>query len=229
MEKFKTLIKLQDKTFFIVFMGLLFSILSLMVRIKLNKSFFYLFMMWNVFLAFIPYAITMYLNSKLKLGKIAFSFWFFVWLIFLPNAPYMVTDFIHLRLSIAELLWLDILVLLSFALCGLLLFYISLNQMKCLYNTILPRLNFNKALLPIIFLSSFGVYLGRFLRYNSWEIISNPNLLVSDIFEIITKPNQHIEAWLFTFGFGGFLIIGYWMFQLIITYHPQNPEGKQNV
>ena len=63
----------------------------------------------------------------------------------------------------------------------------------------------------IIFLCGFGVYLGRFLRYNSWEIISNPQVLISDVFEIMFSPFQNSDAWLFTLGFSGFLVVGYWM------------------
>jgi uncharacterized membrane protein len=65
----------------------------------------------------------------------------------------------------------------------------------------------------VLFLCGFGVYLGRFLRYNSWEIISNPNILISDIIEILISPFQNSDAWLFTLGFGGFLIVGYWVFK----------------
>jgi uncharacterized membrane protein len=57
------------------------------------------------------------------------------------------------------------------------------------------------------------VYLGRFLRYNSWEIISNPQLLISDIFDILISPFHNSEAWLFTLGFGGFLVVGYFVFK----------------
>jgi uncharacterized membrane protein len=64
----------------------------------------------------------------------------------------------------------------------------------------------------ILFLCGFGVYLGRFLRYNSWEIISNPQILIADVFNILISPFQNSEAWLFTLGFGGFLVVGYWMF-----------------
>jgi len=65
----------------------------------------------------------------------------------------------------------------------------------------------------ILFLCGFGVYLGRFLRYNSWEIISNPQILISDVFNIFFSPFQNSEAWLFTLGFGTFLVVGFWMFK----------------
>ncbi len=67
--------------------------------------------------------------------------------------------------------------------------------------------------LIILYLSGFGVSIGRFLRYNSWEIIKNPLNLFSDIFNILLKPSLNLEAWLFTILFGSSLSVGYWMFK----------------
>jgi len=64
MKILKALVQSKFKTLSLVTVALTFSVIVLMVRIKLNKSFFYLFLVWNVFLAVIPYAITMYLNTK---------------------------------------------------------------------------------------------------------------------------------------------------------------------
>jgi len=211
MKTIKTLIQSKFKILSIVFVALVFSIVALMVRIKLNKSFFYLFLVWNVFLAIIPYTITMYLNTKASINKFVFTFWFFVWLAFLPNAPYIVTDLIHLKVSGNSLLWLDALVVLSFALTGLLLFYLSILDMQRLITLRLKRIPMHTLILIVLVLCGFGVYLGRFLRYNSWEIISNPKILIEDIINILISPFQHSEAWLFTLGFGGFLVVGYYM------------------
>ncbi|WP_299128935.1 DUF1361 domain-containing protein [uncultured Winogradskyella sp.] len=209
MKSIKTLIQSKFKTLSLVFIALTFSVVALVVRIKLNKSFFYLFLVWNVFLAIIPYTITMYLNTKANINKYKLGIWFLVWLVFLPNSPYIVTDLIHLRFGNDTLLWLDILVVLSFALTGLLLFYLSLLDMKKLITSKFSRIPIETLSIIIIFLCGFGVYLGRFLRYNSWEIISKPFTLISDIFAILLSPFQHSDAWLFTIGFGGFLIVGY--------------------
>jgi uncharacterized membrane protein len=182
---------------------------------KLTHSFFYLFLVWNLFLAVIPFAITTYLVSIPKLNKIALVFWFCVWLLFLPNAPYMVTDLLHLKISNTHLLWLDILVVMSFALNGLLVFYLSLVDMNAILNTIIKSSKTKYLTVFILYLCGFGVYLGRFLRYNSWEIIQNPLSLFNDIVNIIFYPNQHMEAWLFTLLFGTFISVGFWMFKTI--------------
>ena len=213
MQTLKTLIQSKFKTLSLVTLVLSFSVFLLMMRIKLNKSYFYLFLIWNVFLAIIPYAITMYLNTKPNLNKLKLGFWFLVWLAFLPNAPYIITDLLHLRVANDTLVWLDILVVLSFALSGLFLFYLSLIDMQHIMAKSFKRMPIKNLTIAVLFLCGFGVYLGRFLRYNSWEIISNPQYLISDIFNIIIAPYQHYEAWLFTFGFGAFLVIGFWVFK----------------
>ncbi|WP_396601768.1 DUF1361 domain-containing protein [Algibacter sp. R77976] len=179
---------------------------------KLTYSFFYLFLVWNLFLAAIPFAITTYLVSLPKLNKFALVFWFCGWLLFLPNAPYIITDLLHLKISTAHLLWLDILVIVSFAFTGLMLFYLSIADMKKLLSHFIAKKYVNALITSTLFLSGFGVYLGRFLRYNSWELLSNPKYLLIDIFSIAIKPFANKEAWLFTILFGTFLTLGFWMF-----------------
>ncbi len=199
---------------------MLLSIVLLMIRMKLTHSFFYLFLVWNLFLAVIPFAITSYLVSLPKLNKIGFILWFGVWLLFLPNAPYIITDLMHLKLHRDSFLWLDILVVSSFACNGLLLFYLSLVDMK---NKLIIYLNeslTNYTITSILFLSAFGVYLGRFLRYNSWELLSNPKYLFIDIINIVLKPIENKEVWFFTLLFGAFLSIGFWVFKTLANSKP---------
>jgi len=217
MESLKSLILTKFKTLTLIAVALTFSIIALMVRMKLNKSFFFLFLIWNVFLALIPYTITMYLNTKPNISRLRLGFWFAVWLTFLPNAPYIVTDLIHIRIGNYSLLWLDVLVVLSFALSGLFLFYLSVIDMQLLISKNFKRIPIKTATTIILFLCGFGVYLGRFLRYNSWQIISEPQVLMSDILNIIIAPFQNHEAWLFTLGFGVFLVVGFWVFKNLNT------------
>lgn len=188
-----------------------------MIRMKLTHSFHYIFLVWNLFLAVIPFAITSYLVSSPKLNKIARITWFGVWLLFLPNAPYIVTDLIHLRLSYGSYAWLDILVVSSFAFNGLLLFYLSILDMKKVLKRYLKKPIINFGVTAILFLSAFGVFLGRFLRYNSWELLSNPKYLFIDIINITIKPLANKEAWFFTILFGGFLSVGLWVFKQLFS------------
>ncbi|WP_282134364.1 DUF1361 domain-containing protein [Seonamhaeicola maritimus] len=213
MNHIKQLIFSQFKTFALLSVSIVFSIVLLMIRMKLTHSFFYLFLVWNVFLAVIPFAITTYLVSLPKLNKLKLIIWFSVWLLFLPNAPYIITDLLHLKISNSHLLWLDILVISSFALAGLMLFYLSMVDMKTILQERMKSKYIDPLIIFILFLCGFGVYLGRYLRFNSWEIVQDPISLFTDILEIILQPSQYYEAWLFTLLFGAFLAIGYWVFQ----------------
>ncbi|MFS4482113.1 DUF1361 domain-containing protein [Hyunsoonleella sp. 2307UL5-6] len=212
METIKNLLSNRFKTISVLTVSILFSILILMIRMKLTHSYFYLFLVWNLFLAVIPYTITTYLVSIPKPNKLWLVLCFGVWLLFLPNAPYIITDLLHLKISTTASLWLDILVILSFAGNGLLLFFLSVSDMMAILKSYLNHTKITYVIFTICLLNGFGVYLGRFLRYNSWEILSNPKYLFVDIFNIILKPFQNIDVWLFTFLFGLFLSLGYWMF-----------------
>lgn len=216
MNTIKQLLFNRFKTISLLTIAIGLSIVLLMIRMKLTHSFFYLFLVWNLFLAVIPFAITTYLASVPKLNKYAMFLWFGTWLLFLPNAPYIITDLLHLRISATSLLWLDVLVINAFALTGLILFYYSLLEMKTILTQYLNDKKLRLLLIAIPFISGFGVYLGRFLRYNSWEILSNPKYLFVDILNIAIQPFENKEAWLFTILFGAFLAIGFWMFNQIL-------------
>lgn len=209
MDTLKTFILNRFKVLSLLTVSMVLSLVLLMIRVKLHQSFYLLFLVWNLFLAVIPFAITTTLISKSKPSKITMLLSFGVWLLFLPNAPYIITDLLHLRSSQQYLMWLDVLVIVSFAFNGLILFMLSLSDMEKLLKLYLkPNVVF-ASMIAIFGLTAFGVYLGRFLRYNSWEIINNPIGLFSDIINIIFQPN--IEAWIFTLTFGAFLAMTYWV------------------
>lgn len=213
MNSIKYIFVTRFKTFSILTACMGFSIVLLMIRMKLTHSFFYLFLVWNLFLAVIPFAITTYLLSLSKINKLCLVFFFGIWLLFLPNAPYIVTDLIHLRMSETKLVWLDVLTVTSFAFSGLLLFYVSFTDMITILERHTKKRLVSFSIVPLLFLTAFGIYLGRFLRYNSWEIIQNPSTLFSDILHIIFYPSQNLNSWLFTLLFGAFLNLGFWVFK----------------
>ncbi len=195
----------------------IFSTALLLVRIQLTGSLVYLFLIWNLFLAMIPFGISTVLSYRKSANASLFISFGSIWIAFLPNAPYIITDLIHLKRSSSALIWLDVLLVLAFALTGLLLFYSSVIDMTRLFEHY-----FNKKInvfitLSLMFLSAFGIYLGRFLRYNSWEIIQNPIRLFKDITQLIFNPTHHTNAWLFTALMGTFLAVGYWWTQVKYT------------
>jgi len=188
-----------------------FSLLLLTVRMLATETIFYAFLVWNLFLAAIPFIITTYLASHQRSSLIKLGFWFSIWLLFLPNAPYIVTDLMHLQWNNHGYLWLDVLVVTSFAWNGLILCFLSLLDM---HDILVKHLSKRKAFVSIIvalFLCGFGIYLGRFLRWNSWDIIQHPDLLLKDVVVRFIYPMQHLKTWGVTLGFGGFLNLGFWM------------------
>lgn len=216
MKTIKTFLSSEFKMISILFLLSAFSIILLMFRMKLTQSYYLLFLVWNLFLAGIPYVISSYLTTIKKPNRFYLLGFGFIWLLFLPNAPYIITDLFHLQYSSQYLIWLDTLVIVAFAITGMLLFFKSVCSME----TIL-KANFNKRIVkyckPILFiLVAFGVYLGRFLRFNSWEIINKPLSIFETIIDIITNPSLHQNPWLFTFVFGLFLWVGYVIFNHFI-------------
>lgn len=213
MNIIKTIIPKQHQSLTVIFLVMLMSFFILSIRVTITKTISYFFLIWNIFLAIIPYIITMYLSERKQLERFSFFIAFSLWLAFLPNAPYIITDLYHLKTSSYNLIWLDTLLIASFAIAGVLLFYYSLNQMKTLLLRFFSRKTSETIIITTLFLSSFGVYIGRFLRYNSWEILSNPMKLFNDILAMILHPITFYEVWLFTFTFGIFLTIGYLIFK----------------
>jgi len=205
------LIQKQTKTLNLLVLSALFSFLLLAIRIQITHRLFYGFLVWNLCLAVVPYAITIYLNNRPQLKKIQLFIGFSFWLAFLPNAPYIVTDFVHLKLSHFPIIYLDILMVFMFASNGLILFYLSLRDMLKLMEPYFKKRSKSIVTVALILLTSFGVYLGRFLRYNSWEVLSNPQILFTDIWSMVIAPLEHREVWSFTLCYSAFLGLGYFI------------------
>ena len=166
-------------------------------------------------LAYVPFYITSALK-RIKLGK--FSFWlvFIIWLLFLPNASYIITDIFHLKKLTNIPIWYDLLLILSFAMNGLLLFFLSIHDM---HKHLLNRMSLKNSWIIIvttILLSGFGIYLGRFLRWNSWDILSNPKLLMLDIVDRIINPLSHPATWGVTIGYGILFLLGFLLLKLVL-------------
>ncbi|WP_438710059.1 DUF1361 domain-containing protein [Aquimarina muelleri] len=195
------------KTFVVT---VLFSFTLLLLRVIKTDSTFYLFLVWNLFLACIPYAITLILCSQ-KTNSFIFWIGFACWLVFLPNSPYILTDLQHIKLSTLESVWFDVLLILSFAINGLVAGFASLSIIQTSLQKKFSNKIANFIVYFILLLCGFGIYLGRVLRWNSWDILQDPTGLLLDIAKRILFPYQHINTWFFTITFGVFLIIIYRM------------------
>lgn len=179
------------------------------VRIWISGHLNYVFLLWNLFLALIPLGISLALG-RVRRRVIAFPL-LAVWMLFFPNAPYILTDLIHLTPHNYNHvpIWLDLVMLLSFALVALGFGFQSLRLVQRWLAEHCSRAASWFAVIASLGLSGFGVYLGRFLRWNSWDIIRAPERLWNDIAARVLHPLAHTNTWGFTLGFGTLLILAY--------------------
>ena len=201
---------LRSETDRILTLSMFFSMALVFTRIAYTGQPTFLFMIWNLFLAWLPYALTSWLkqrpdvfNSGWKLAAL-----FALWLPIVPNSFYILTDLFHLGNSIVPL-WFDLALIISFAWNGLVLGILSVRQMEKAIQPFLPAKHELFFLYPIMVLCALGVYIGRYYRFNSWDIITNPFNLIADIFNIIRHPLMHKEVWSMVLCFSVFMTLVY--------------------
>ena len=189
--------------------GILFIIL-LSLRILYTQSLTYTFLIWNVFLAFVPYLLgRLYIITKVKDGIILKTTIGVLWLLFLPNAPYIITDIFHLTNVDSAPLWFDTIFLMTSAILGLLIFYQCIKDFEQYITTNRSFVRRQLILFTIMILCGFGIYLGRFLRLNSWEVFTNPANIFTIIFDTLLHPLEHTKCWGVTLIYGFSLYIGH--------------------
>ena len=198
-----------------LFGALLLCFCLLVFRIKTTHDFFGLFLIWNLFLAFVPLGIAWYLqhkkshiNSVLKYALLV------LWLLFLPNAPYVITDLIHLAYSPLNWFIYDGITIAVFALLSLYFGFQSLIEVRKLFKPEIAEARLNIFTAGILILCGFGIYLGRVVRFNSWDLITNPLDVFSTIGHYLINPIENKSVWLFTLGFGIFLNFFFFLFKM---------------
>ncbi len=140
----------------------------------------FVFLVWNLFLAWIPVGLAG-IAAALSNRPIAQAICGAWWLLFFPNAPYLVTDLMHLSHLGGHLLWYDTLMFTTFALTGLVLGYVSLRLMQGMVARYLGVMGSWAFVVGALLLSSYGIYVGRFLRWNSWDLFVSPLSLARDM------------------------------------------------
>ena len=205
-----------NETMFLFLLSL-FCFLSSVFRFIYTDTKVFLFLNWNLFLAFLPWLFTSVAISKPRLQKkkIVITALLVVWLLFFPNAPYILTDLFHLRLKTAMPIWFDLVLILSFAWTGLLFGFMSLWDIELMLSRFIKKRWVTLISVVFLFLGSFGIYIGRYLRWNSWDIITEPFNLMYDIGDRVINPFSHPRTWGITIFMGLFLNILYWSFKLI--------------
>lgn len=197
---------------------------SLLIAVRASQVDYvqYHFLLWNLFLAWLPLLVSMFAIAVARQGKrvdktIILIISGIAWLLLYPNAPYLTTDFIHLIFNSEYghshhrlLVWYDLVLFFLFSWCGLLLGFLS---MRHFHSIVIHYFNMWAGwafVLIVSFLGGFGVYLGRVVRLNSWDVVFSPFRLIEGVIEGINK-----SAAIFSFLFGILILIVYFSLYLI--------------
>lgn len=179
------------------------------IRYYSTGSIRFIFLNWNLFLAVIPWLLMEYVRpestSTRKMIVVGL-----VWLLFFPNSAYVLTDLIHLRAESSVPVWFDLLLILSYAFASLIF---GFNSLLGIERLISKRLSEKASMLVVsglLLLSGYGIYLGRFQRWNSWDIVSQPMNLISNIADHVIHPFSHPRMLLFSAVMGCLMILLYY-------------------
>jgi uncharacterized membrane protein len=194
------------------------SILCLAVlalREHLTGSFEYTFMRWNLVLAWLPMSFALITLGAYR-KRLPAAVWMVsgvLWLLFLPNAPYLVTDVIHLQNAWASApIWFDAVMFATFGATGLALGYASLYLVHGVISDRFGALAGWALIVMVFALSSVGIYLGRILRLNSWDAITQPNVLARVVQHRLDDPLRNPEIFPLLAAMTILLLIGYALF-----------------
>jgi uncharacterized membrane protein len=184
------------------------------VRVAYTGNDYYTNLVWNLFLAWIPFGLAMYLYDGFRRGVGRAQLWAVgtLWLLFLPNAMYIVTDVKWLRYWAGAPLWYDAALVAAAAPCGLLLGFMSLHLVQAIVRRTAGAVLAWSFAFGALALSAFGVYLGRFLRWNSWDVFTHPGVLADRLLPHLAHPQDHPQALAVTALFTAFLAMSYLVF-----------------
>lgn len=198
----------------LLMLSVLFSLLLLGARMLYTNELTFVFLAWNLFLAFVPYFISQWLINKPAwiANKWTFVLIFTTWLLFIPNSFYIITDLFHIYYHSGNVpLWFNLLLILSFAWNGLIMGVLSVRQMEKIMQSLWGREHELLFLYPIMWLNALGVFIGRYLRFNSWDIVTNPFSLVVNIIDILIHPVVYKNAWGMIICYSVFMTLLYLM------------------
>lgn len=214
----------------VIFYSLLLCTILGFVRVSIAGNSDYLFMPWNIFLGLVPLLVALKFKDfeGYKLWTLAV-----IWLFFLPNSFYVVTDLIHLnsvqvvRESItgpyisydnvgSMTIVYDALYLFT---CSLVSFWYGLESIRLFKLRFLSKLD--KSMMTIVlgttfFLSGIAIYLGRFVRLNSWDVVVRPWKIVADILDLVINPAYYRKEWLVVLSFSFVIASLYYIYDLFL-------------
>jgi len=178
----------------------------------------YRFLIWNLFLAWIPLLLALVVYDRYRRGVALARLvpLAALWLLFLPNAPYIVTDFVHLgRVSRAPL-WFNGVEMSAFAWTGMLLGFVSLYLVHAVTRHRFGAIVGWCGVLAALALVSAGVYLGRVKRWNSWDLLTQPGTKLAQLHAHLADPASLGRAAGATLAMTLLLTLAYFVFYVLM-------------
>lgn len=210
----------------------LFIAVMIAARMIYSGNGSYLFMIWNLFLAWIPYLMSIYFKQLNKKKKIIQVFVFMFWLLFFPNALYIVTDIIHVAQTQAAPLWYDAVLLFTSSLLGLALAFASLIKVEIYLAGYFKTRFVNLIIFLLLLVGAYGVYLGRFERWNSWDVLHNISAMLRYVMATFIHPLQFTKIWVVTFLLTGLYSLCWLLLKALSQHLPAkniNISTTQNI
>ncbi|MFO7635654.1 MAG: DUF1361 domain-containing protein [Caldilinea sp.] len=188
------------------------SITMFLARAWYTDTLVFFFLNWNLFLAWVPFVLASMLAAlaqRRPRPRLFLVMLLGTWLLFFPNAPYIISDLMHLASRQGVPIWYDAILIFSYAWNGLLLGFASLWLVQQViadrFGAVVGWLFAMSSLLA----AGFGIYLGRFQRWNSWDLFVNPLDLATDIVHGLLNPWAYPRAIVVTLLFASFMAIAY--------------------
>lgn len=178
-----------------------------------NSSMDFWYLMWNLLLAWVPFGLSLWLRKLLHTRPWASWLPFTVtavWLGFLPNTFYMLTDYIHLQDVVRVDQIYDVAMFTALIATGVSLGFASLAIVHIELRKRLPAASAWRVVALILLLASFAIYVGRDLRWNTWDIITSPAGILFDISERILNPTAHGQTFITTATYFALLGVVYY-------------------
>ncbi len=207
-------------------------VLLFALRVARSGQFGHGYLLWNLALAMAPMAAALMLvrAERERAGLPEQAGWFAAWLLVLPNAPYLVTDLVHLGARPPVPLWFDVALMLSYACTGLLLGFASLADVHAVvarrFGAVAGWIVAEAAML----LSGSGIYMGRFLRWNSWDALTRPHELIDQVAGAVAEPGSQLPGMRVTLVYGIGLALGYAAVHLVVPPHAsREPDATRPI
>ena len=195
---------------FMLFIGML-----ILFRTLYAGSLRYISMIWNIFLAWIPYVLGGFFTQYRLKAKWKQVILFATWLLFFPNALYIITDLVHLQDETTIPWWFDAALLFASSFVGIVMAFVSLQKTEVYLRSYFNHITVGVLMALVLFLGSFGVYLGRFERWNSWDVLNDPFALSVAIVTKIINPVDNYRAWAITILFSGIYAMMYYFIKTL--------------